>query len=159
MRAAAEVGVSLSEERAHTLPEGWGSLPVFPDVENMLEDLRAMGCHLAVLTNCDNDLFAQTERAFRKPFDLVITAEQAGAYKPSSKHFERFADVTRVARRDWVHVACSWYHDIAPARTLGIQRVWLDRDNTGHDERVASARIKSASGVPQAVSQLVGHPT
>ena len=154
LRAAEAVGVSLSEECACALPEGWGSLPVFPDVENMLASLRAMGCRLAVLTNCDNDLFSQTERAFQQPFDLVITAEQVGAYKPSPKHFERFAAATGTTRRDWVHVACSWYHDILPARRLRIQRVWLDRDKTGHDERAASARIESATEVGQIVGQL-----
>jgi 2-haloacid dehalogenase len=158
LRAAAAVGVSLSEARARTLLEGWGLLPVFPDVEHMLERLRGMGCRLAVLTNCDNDLFAQTARAFRQPFDLVITAEQAGTYKPSARHFERFAEVTRVARRDWVHVACSWYHDISPARTLGIQRVWLDRDETGQDERAASARVESAAEVSLVVGKLYEHP-
>lgn len=107
-----------------------------------------------MLTNCDDALFAQTERAFQKPFDLVITAEQVGAYKPSPKHFERFAEVTGVSRQNWVHVACSWYHDITPARLLGIHRVWLDRDKTEHDERAASARVESAAKVGRVVRQL-----
>jgi len=154
VRAAAAVGVSISEGPARTLSEGWGLLPVFPDVENMLGSLRAMSCRLAVLTNCDDDLFAQTESAFRQPFDLVITAEQAGAYKPSSRHFERFAEVAGVSRQDWVHVACSWYHDITPARMLGVQRVWLDREKTGHDERAASARVESAADVGQVIRDL-----
>lgn len=158
LRAAAGVGASLSEDRARTLPDAWGSLPLYPDVEQMLESLREMGCKLAVLTNCDDDLFALTERAFRRPFDLVITAEQAGSYKPETMHFERFAEVTCVSRRDWVHVACSWYHDIAPARCLGIHRVWLDRDRTGHDERAASARVESANEVARVVRELYAQP-
>jgi 2-haloacid dehalogenase len=154
LRAAAAVGVPISDGRARALPEGWGALPVFADTENMLGNLRAMGCRLAVLTNCDDELFARTARTFRHPFDLVITAEQVGAYKPSARHFERFAEVTGVSRRDWVHVACSWYHDIEPARKLGVQRIWLDRDKTGHDERAASARVESAAEVGQVVRQL-----
>jgi 2-haloacid dehalogenase len=151
--AAAAVGVSISERGARTLPEKWGSLPVFADVEDMLESLRAMGCRLAVLTNCDDALFAQTQRAFRRPFDLVITAEQVSAYKPSPRHFERFAEVSGVSRQDWVHVACSWHHDIAPARRLGIRRIWLDRDRTGEDEREASARVESALEVVRIVGR------
>jgi 2-haloacid dehalogenase len=154
LRAAAATGVAISKADAQALPDGWGALPVFADVENMLGSLRAMGYRLAALTNCDDELFAQTERAFQQPFDLVITAEQVGAYKPSSRHFERFAEVTGVSRRDWVHVACSWYHDIAPARLLGIQRVWLDRDKTGEDERAASARVESAAEVGQVVRKV-----
>lgn len=154
-RAAAAVGVSISEVQARTLPAGWGLLPVFPDVEIMLESLRTLNCRLAVLTNCDDDLFAQTERAFRQPFDLVITAQQVGAYKPSPRHFERFAEVAGVSRRGWVHVACSWYHDITPARMLGIQRIWLDREKTGHAERAASARVESAADVVPVVRHLL----
>lgn len=154
LRAAATTGVAISESDARALPNGWGTLPVFPDVEKMLGSLRAMGCRLAVLTNCDDALFARTERAFQQPFDLVITAQQVSAYKPSPKHFERFAQATGVSRHDWVHVACSWYHDIAPTRSLGIQRVWLDRDKTGDDERAASARVESAAEVGDVVRKL-----
>ena len=40
---------------------------VFDEVGD-LAGLRAMGCQLAVLTNCDEDLFALTARAFRDRF-------------------------------------------------------------------------------------------
>ena len=153
-QAAVAVGIPLSEEAVHTLPDGWGSLPIFAEVEDMLASLRVMGCRLAVLTNCDDDLFARTQRTFRQPFDLVITAEQVGAYKPAARHFERFMELTGASQQDWVHVACSWYHDIAPARALGIQRVWLDRDRTGEDERTATVRVVSGADVIPAIQQI-----
>ena len=153
-QAAVHLGIPLSETALHTLPDGWGSQPIFADVEDMLARLRAMECRLAVLTNCDNDLFARTQSTFRQPFDLVITAEQVGCYKPAARHFERFMEVTGVSRSDWVHVACSWYHDIAPARTLGIHRVWLDRDQTGEDERTATVRVVSGADVVPAIQQI-----
>jgi 2-haloacid dehalogenase len=155
-RAAEQVGASLSGNEARTLSHRWSSLPVFADVEDMLAALRAGNCRLAVLTNCDKDLFAQTQRAFRQPFDLVVTAEEVRAYKPSPKHFQRFAELTGVRRQDWVHVAASWYHDIAPTRDLGIPRIWLDREKTGDGAHAASARIESAADVPAVVEQLHG---
>jgi 2-haloacid dehalogenase len=75
-RAADEIGLSVTDEQATSLPRDWGSLPVFADVEPALAGLRAEGYRLAVLTNCDDDLFDQTQRSFRHPFDLVVTAEQ-----------------------------------------------------------------------------------
>jgi 2-haloacid dehalogenase len=151
-RAAATIGLALSDAQARTLPESWNRLPVFADVEPMLASLRASGCLTGILTNCDDDLFALTHRAFLAPFDMVITAQQVRAYKPSLTHFRRFAALA--APEEWVHVACSWYHDIVPARALGVKRVWLDRDATGEDPAAASARVTSANDVAAAIARL-----
>jgi 2-haloacid dehalogenase len=156
MCAAAEVGVPLTESQARRLPERWASMPVFEDVEAMLEGLRSDGHRLGVLTNCDEDLFAGTRRAFRAPFDLVVTAERVADYKPSPAHFRHFSRLSGVRDGDWVHVANSWYHDITPARDLGIPHIWLDRDRTGEDATAAAAHLHSATGVRAAVATLRG---
>jgi 2-haloacid dehalogenase len=154
-RAADEIGLTVPDSDARRLPEAWGTLPVFDDVEPMLASLRRAGCRLAVLTNCDDDLFEETQRAFRQPFDLVVTAERVRDYKPSLAHFRYFTRYTGAAHDSWVHVACSWYHDIAPARELALRRVWLDRDRTGEDPSSASAYVKSAVEVSEAVARLL----
>ena len=153
LRAAEEVGLPLTESQARRLPEQWGTMSVFGDVEPMLAALRAGGCRLAVLTNCDDDLFAQTQRAFRVPFDLVVTAERVRDYKPAPTHFRHFSRISGARPRDWVHVANSWFHDIAPARDLGIPRVWLDRDDTGEDP-AATVRVRAATEVRDAIARL-----
>jgi 2-haloacid dehalogenase len=155
-RAADEVGLTVTDSQARTLADAWGTLPVFEDVEPMLARLRTMGWRLAVPTNCDEDLFEQTQRSFQAPFDLVVTAERVRDYKPSHSHFRFFSRSSGAENGDWVHVACSWYHDIAPARDLGIRRVWLDRDHTGEDPTTASVRITSASEVCEAIGRLLG---
>jgi len=155
LRAAREVGVPLSEAEACRLPQRWGTMPVFRDVEPMLATLRADGCRLAILTNCDEDLFAETQRAFRAPFDLLVTAERVRDYKPSPAHFHHFRRASGAEPGQWVHVANSWFHDITPARTLDLPRVWLDRDDTGQDPADASARVRSASEVPDVVRRLL----
>ena len=154
-RAAIEIGLSVTDEQAAALSKAWGTLPVFPDVEPALAGLRTHGYRLAVLTNCDDDLFARTQRLFRQPFDLVITAEQAKDYKPSLTHFRRFYRVSGVDMADWVHVACSWFHDIEPARTLNLKRIWVDRDRTGQDPAGASVWLPDATGLVHAVRRLM----
>jgi 2-haloacid dehalogenase len=154
-RAASTRGLRLSERDARTIERSWGSLPIFDDAEPMLAELRRNGWRLAVLTNCDDDLFEVTHRTFRSPFDLFVTAERVRGYKPAPWHFSAFRQITRVRRCNWVHVACSWYHDIAPARALGISSVWLDRERTGEDATMASARVFSATDVAAAVEAVV----
>ncbi len=151
--AAKRVGFSLSEPKARSLERLWGTLPVFADVEAMLAGLRASGYRLAVLTNCDEDLFAQTQRSFQQPFDLVITAERVRSYKPKLGHFESFLQASGVTREDWVHVACSVFHDIAPAQAFGVSCVWLGRDGTGQGRQPACLRVRSASEVCRAVQE------
>jgi 2-haloacid dehalogenase len=156
LEGAREIGLELSPTQASLLPQRWSSLPVFDDVENALASLRAEGWKLAVLTNCDDDLFAQTQKAFREPFDLVITAEQVRDYKPSLRHFQEFSRVTGVGHANWIHVACSWYHDITPAREMGIRRIWVDRDLTGDDPAAASLRLLGTEKLCEAIKQLFG---
>jgi 2-haloacid dehalogenase len=152
--AAAEVGLSLDAAGAGALERAWGAMPVFPDVEPMLRELRDMGCRLAVLTNCDGDLFELTHARFDAPFDLVVTAEQVCDYKPSLSHFRYFDRMSAVGVGQWIHVACSWYHDIQPAAKLGIRSVWLDRDDTGEDPGAASVRVRSAHDVAHAIARM-----
>ena len=155
VRATAEHGVALPQAEARTLVmRTWGSMRLFDDVEAMLAELRAKGYRLAVLTNCDEDLFAMTHRLFKVPFDMWVTSERIRGYKPERWHFRGFELLTRVSRPNWVHVANSWYHDIAPARSLGIGHVWLDRERTGEDGGSATLRLQSALEVPNAVKRL-----
>jgi 2-haloacid dehalogenase len=152
--AGAQAGVPISESEARTLPQSWGRLRPFADAETLLADLRRRGYRLAVLTNCDDDLFETTHRMFRAPFDLFVTAERVRAYKPARWHFRAFELLTGATKADWVHVACSWYHDIAPAEALGIRRVWLDRERTGDDPRRASAHVHTVADTVRAIDGL-----
>jgi 2-haloacid dehalogenase len=151
--AARDVDLTLSDHQSRALVDGWHQLPVFADVEPMLAILRASGYRLAVLTNCDDDLFQRTERAFAQPFDLILTAERVGAYKPSPAHFRLFRQLADPD--EWTHVACSWFHDIVPAHQEGVPRIWLDRDDTGDDPAMASARVLGAREVPPALASVV----
>ena len=155
VRAGADNGVSISTSDARALPQAWASMRVFDDVEAMLAELRLKGWRLAVLTNCDEDLFQATHQRFRAPFDFVLTAERIRGYKPAVWHFRGFERLMRVERRDWVHVACSFYHDIAPAQALGIQHVWLDRERTGEPGVSAAVHVHSATDVAGAVDRLL----
>jgi 2-haloacid dehalogenase len=154
-RAAAQIGMPLTDEQTLALSRNWDSQPVFPDVEPALARLRQLGYRLGVLTNCDDDLFARTQNAFRQPFDLFVTAEQVKDYKPVLTHFRRFFRVTGVGLENWVHVACSFFHDIGPTRQMGVKRIWVDRDRTGDDPAAASVRLDDATGLVEAVKGLM----
>ena len=150
-RAGREAGVSVPGD---VLVDGWGAIGAFPDTVAALEALRDQGWCLGILTNCDEDLFAATRSALGVEPDLVITSEQVGSYKPAHGHFERFEAVTSIARADWVHAAVSWWHDMVPARDLGLRRIWVDRESSGHDPSIVTARVPDMASLARVAEKL-----
>ena len=128
---------------------------VEPEVEReLLEELQRQGWKLGILTNCDDDLFEATRPALGVEIDRVVTAEQVRSYKPALGHFERFEAVTGVERRRWVHAAVSWWHDMEPARELGLRRVWVDREDSGHDASTVTARVTDMASLARLAADL-----
>src|SRR5260370_38388585 len=86
-----------------------------------------MGCKLVVISNIDDDLFAETRKHLGVEFDGVITAERARSYKPSLNNFQMALRALALSPDRLLHAAQSIYHDVAPARSLGISTVWWTR--------------------------------
>jgi 2-haloacid dehalogenase len=103
-----------------------GEWPAFPDTAAALARL-AERYRLGVITNCDDDLFALSNRRLGVTFDWVITAEQAGSYKPNQRNFELAFERIDVPRERILHVAQSLFHDHVPAKALGLTTAWIDR--------------------------------
>ena len=119
---AAELGVTPTADELAAFGGSVGDWPAFPDSADALARLQTR-FRLIVITNCDNDLFAASNKRLGVAFDEVITAEQAGSYKPSHHNFEvAFERVRRlgVPREGILHVAQSLFHDHVPAHELGM---------------------------------------
>jgi 2-haloacid dehalogenase len=99
--------------------------PPFPEVAGALEDARARGWKLAILSNTDRDYLDASLELIGVPFDASIVASEIGSYKPGHRHWETFAE--RVTPKVHVHVGASLFHDIAPATELGLPTVWINR--------------------------------
>jgi len=100
--------------------------PAFPDSSGALADLAAR-YRLGVITNCDDDLFAASERRLGVRFDPVVTAQQARRYKPNPRGFELAFERIGLPTSRILHVAQSLFHDHVTARRLGLHTVWVDR--------------------------------
>ena len=129
-------------------------MTVVPDAGQALGDLAAAGWRLAIVTNCDEDLFGITAAKLPVPFDVAVTAEHVKSYKPDLAHFRKFAEITGATPANWIHVANSWVHDIHPDARMGVRSVWLDRDLSGHPAKLAERRITSMRRLPETVTDV-----
>lgn len=99
--------------------------PPFPDTNAALLAIASRGYMLGIVSNVDRDLLAGTRKHLDADFAFIVTAEDVRAYKPARAHFDAARTHTDGSR--WLHVAQSWFHDIMPARQLGIPSVWVNR--------------------------------
>lgn len=125
-RMAKEFGVMPTETDLQTLERSLPHWPPFSDTVAALQRLKTK-FRLAVISNIDEDLFAGTARLLNVSFDFVTTASQVKAYKPNLTVFEQARKRIGVENKNWLHVAQSKFHDIAPANALGLQSVWINR--------------------------------
>jgi 2-haloacid dehalogenase len=125
-RMASERGIAPPSDALERFGTSVGDWPPFPDSIDALERLRAR-YRLGILTNCDDDLFAASQRRLGIPFDPVVTAQQVGAYKPDIRGFHLLLERVGVPPDGVLHVAQSLFHDHVPARSLGLATVWVDR--------------------------------
>jgi 2-haloacid dehalogenase len=134
-----------SEEEALSLPESLRRWRPFPDTVAALRKLKTR-YKLAIVSNTDDDLFADTARLLEVPFDWVITAQQAGSYKPSHRNFKLALERIALEPEQVLHCAQSIYHDVVPARALGLATVWVNRRGAK-----GGGATKAAQGRPDLV--------
>ena len=99
----------------------------FPEVPDALEEARARGWKLVILSNTDREFIEVSMARIGVPFELAIVASEIGSYKPGHRHWEAFTARTGADPARHVHVAASLFHDVAPANELGLPTVWINR--------------------------------
>lgn len=106
--------------------------PAFPDTVEALNYLRKY-YKLVVLSNVDRASFAKTIAGSLQgfQFDLVITAEDVGSYKPNLRNFKYMLDSVKsvfdIDAGQVLQTAQSQFHDHHPAHEVGLKSVWIER--------------------------------
>jgi 2-haloacid dehalogenase len=148
-REKLDLGAADQDALARSLP-AWEP---FPEVRAALEDARGRGWKLAILSNTDRDFIDASLERIGVPFEYAIVASELGSYKPGFRHWRAFEERTEVGAGMHVHVAASLYHDIAPARELGLPTVWINR--LGEEpEPQPDVELHSLTGLGDALESL-----
>jgi 2-haloacid dehalogenase len=122
----AKLGFAPTEAELQNFAESVKVWPAFADSARALQALQKK-YKLAILSNIDDDLFAFSAQRLETQFDWVITAQQVKSYKPSLNNFRQAFAQLGVPPSQILHVAQSLYHDIVPAKAVGLSTVWVNR--------------------------------
>jgi 2-haloacid dehalogenase len=138
-------------ERRGALGDALPGWTPFPEVRAALEEARARGWRLAILSNTDRDFIEASKVQIGVPFDETIVASEVGSYKPALGHWRAFEDA--VGRLPDVHVGASHFHDVVPANGLGLPTVWVNRLGE-HGDSPPTREITDLAPLPAVLDEL-----
>lgn len=121
----AAVATGLPAAHADALDAAWSELQPWDDAREVLAQL-APHRRLGVVTNCSERLGRRAVAAVGVPFDVVVTAERAGFYKPDPTPYRLAVDELGVGRERVTFVAGSGF-DLVGTAAVGLRTLWHNR--------------------------------
>lgn len=127
---------------------------VFDDTLEFLDAVAHL--KIAVVTNVESQVqarkLASAGIAGRLP--IVLGADLVARPKPGPELFELAFDRLDVAPSAAVHIGDDWDADVVGAQGVGIQAVWLDRDDFGADRQLPDGvwRVTDLLKIPPMVA-------
>ena len=132
-RASRRLGLEYREADARAVYDIVPTWQPYPGVTAALNRL-AEAVPLVIITNSDTEMGERLAANLKAPFEVIITAEQMGYYKPRLAAFEYMFNKLGVTPDELVHVSASPMYDLRSAAILGIKnKVYVDR-GFEHDE-------------------------
>jgi 2-haloacid dehalogenase len=135
--AEAAEATGLPRGLAETLASRYAELQPWPDARHALGRLVAGALRLGVVTNCSEVLGRIAVRCVGIDFDVMVTAERAGFYKPDPHGYRlALAELGTAAERT-LFVAGSAY-DLVGTAAVGLATYWHNRAGMAAPDGVAT---------------------
>ncbi len=143
----------LTRDEVRTLVVAWERLPPWPEVADVLTEVRRRRLILATLSNGDGDMLRMLLAALPVAFDHVISTE-GGKFKPHPSAYRKALEVLGVQPTELLHVAGA-ATDAMGATAAGIRTVWVNRMRDAVvDPRLAPAHeVADLRGVLELISR------
>lgn len=107
---------------------------------------------LVALSNADDRHLAVSIPKLGAPFHAVLTAEQAGAYKPRLQAFDYLLQALDAKPEDFLHISSHQLYDHIPMAELGFtNKVYLDRGYDPDLPHYGAVRMTTLDEVNQAL--------
>jgi 2-haloalkanoic acid dehalogenase type II len=148
--SAAAVGVKMTQ--AETLANRWNELTPWPEAAEVLVEL-ASRFRIGVITNCSQDLGLEAVSRLGIEFDVILTAERAGYYKPAPEIYAMAMTRIREAPEHILYIAGSPY-DVRGAANAGMPVFWHNRVGL-LDDQASSTAIRSSNTLNDVVTFIV----
>ena len=121
---------SVSDQQLRQqLLEAYLSLDCYPEVPDVLSQLRAAGFKLAILSNGSPEMLSAAVHSagLETQLDAVISVEDIGIFKPDPKVYQLAVDLLQPSNPAAVSFQSSNAWDAVGAASFGFQVAWINR--------------------------------
>ena len=139
----AAVATGLPGEAAGALEARWLELPPWSGAQAALDALAGR-TKLGVVTNCSIRLGRQAASRLKVHWDCVITAEEAGCYKPDPRPYRQALAALGVAPGEAAFVAGSGY-DLFGTSVVGLRTYWHNRVGLARPDGAPPAALERST--------------
>ncbi|WP_179038149.1 HAD-IA family hydrolase [Limnobaculum xujianqingii] len=152
----AAVASGLERSLARQLDENWKNLQPWSEAASVLRLLK-QDYQLGVVTNCSERLGHMAAEQVGVPFDIVVTSDRAGFYKPDPRPYQLALDLAGVTAKEAIFVAGSAYDLIGTAK-VGIPTFWHNRIGLKAPEQapLPIEEMPTLNDLPAAIGKYIG---
>ncbi|MEB3100091.1 haloacid dehalogenase type II [Ferviditalea candida] len=126
--ALQKFGAELDGSQKVEMVHYWSKLNPWPEVKEVLAEIKDRGYQIAILSNGDEDMLEAVAEHCGIKFDYIFSADKAEAYKPSPRIYELPLKQLGLSREEVLHVAGSPF-DTMGAIAAGMVVAWSNRFN------------------------------
>ncbi len=139
---------------------------LYPEVEGVLEGLRAAGFRMAIVSNAGVGFDYIVDRLrLRRYFDALVASYRVMWKKPHPLIFLKALRLLGVSAREAVMVGDSLEADVLGAKRLGMRAVWVVRSEDVDVEEALEAVelrpdavVRSLDGLGEAIAAMLSSP-
>lgn len=110
---------------------GLAEASAYEETAPVLSALKSRYC-LGILSNADDDFLTAClqKNGLHGEFEIIVTSESAGVYKPHEEIFRSFVEAAGMDRHEVLYVGDSQSADVLGAKNAGMPVAWLNRDGS-----------------------------
>jgi 2-haloalkanoic acid dehalogenase type II len=121
--AEAAAASGLSSKHAAMLEQQWATIAPWQEAREVLRGIKRP---LGVVTNCSERLGRAAAARVGVPFDVIVTSERAGFYKPRPEPYQLALSELELEPKDVLFVAGSGF-DLIGTGKVGLDTYWHNR--------------------------------
>ena len=130
-----KLGLDLTREAEDALMAQYAALPPFPENLNVLQELRAMGLQLAILSNGNTAMLESVVVAagLAPMFDHLLSVDAVRKFKTAPEAYQLGPDRFGFGVEQMIFVSSNCW-DVCGATWFGYRTFWVNRADAPMDE-------------------------